>query len=169
MALFAKVADFLAGGMGSKIVDTVKDYFPPSMSDQEKAQVNQAILQSAREHEVRLLTLAQEGQEEFNERIKDLEGTAADLQQAGWFGKVIIFLRGAQRPVWGFGVLILDFQVFSGAWQLRPLDVGGGQVVDLVSTFWAINLLVLGFLFGERAAKNILPLLQQKLSRGAAG
>lgn len=160
MALFAKITDFLAGGLGSKIVDTVKDYFPPSMSDQEKAQVNQAIQASAREHELRLLLLAQEEQEEFNQRIKDLEGTAQDLNQAGWFGKVIIFLRGAQRPVWGFGVLVLDFQVFSGEWQLRAMDVGGGQVVDLVSTFWAINLLVLGFLFGERAAKNIMPLLK---------
>ena len=161
MALFAKIADFLGGGLGSKIVDTVKDYFPPRLSEGERAQIEQAIQQSAREHEVRLLTLAQEEQEEFNQRIKDLEGTSADLIQAGWFGRVIIFLRGAQRPVWGFGVLILDFMVFSGSWQLRPMDVGGGQMVDLVSTFWAINLLVLGFLFGERAVKNVMPLLKQ--------
>ena len=161
MALFAKIADFLGGGLGSKIVDTVKDYFPPRLSEGDRAQIEQAIQQSAREHEVRLLTLAQEEQEEFNQRIKDLEGTSADLIQAGWFGRVIIFLRGAQRPVWGFGVLILDFMVFSGSWQLRPMDVGGGQMVDLVSTFWAINLLVLGFLFGERAVKNVMPLLKQ--------
>jgi hypothetical protein len=89
---------------------------------------------------------------ELNKRIRDLEGTASDLMQAGFFGRIVLFARGAQRPVWGFFVIWMVVQVFSGAWNLR----GDPQ---LTSAFWIIVLIVLIFLFGERAAQNVLPVL----------
>lgn len=154
MSLFSKIVDFISGGIGEKIVDTVKDYFPPKMSEEEKRNLEAAIRQATREHELKLLEITQQQQEEFNSRIIEMEGTAKDLNQSGWLGRIVIFLRGAQRPLWGYLVLYMDIMVFSGYWKI--------QDEQLQSAFWVINLLVLGFLFGERAVRNVMPLLQKK-------
>ena len=37
MNVLTKVADFFTGGIGETILDGVKAYFPPSMTDTEKA------------------------------------------------------------------------------------------------------------------------------------
>ena len=182
MSFFGKIVDFISGGVGSKIVDTVAAHFPPDMSEKEKEQMKLVIAQASREYELELLRVAQKEQEAFNQRIKDLEGTAADLNQAGVLGRIILFLRGLQRPIWGFAVLYLDFMVFSGAWPVTKAPSGqttnaAGEAVaaaaggitgmDLQSAFWVINFLVLGFLFGERAMRNVLPFFQARLGGGA--
>jgi hypothetical protein len=169
MAIFEKVMNFLTGGTGEKIVDAVSSHIPPGISDAEKARIDQAIRQAAREHELQLLSLAQQEQEDFNARIKELEGTSADLNNAGWLGQIIIFLRGAQRPVWGYFVLIMDIMVFSGRWDLVTLaeQTKNASFVDIQSAFWIINFLVLGFLFGERAVKNVMPLLHKQMGGGS--
>lgn len=100
-----------------------------------------------------------EAERNLTERISQLEGTAADLRGMPILGTFILFLRGAQRPVWGFGVIAMDFMVFSGKWPLPP-DTA------TESAFWIINLLVLGFLFGERAVKNVAPLVGQYFGKG---
>ncbi len=157
MPFLSKVAKFLAGdGVGVKIVDTVAKRFPPNLSDKEKADIQQTILTATHEQHVELLQLAQQDEQAFNDRIRDMEGTAKDLQQFGIIGKIIIFLRGLQRPLWGFGVLYLDFMVFSGQWTI--LD---DSASDTTKVFWIINFLVLGFLFGERAMKNVMPLINK--------
>jgi hypothetical protein len=91
---------------------------------------------------------------EFNKRISDLEGTASDLKSIPIIGPILLFLRGAQRPFWGFATIYLDYQVFSKGWNLDPGSQAG-------SAFYVINLLVLGFLFGERAIQNVLPYMTQ--------
>lgn len=165
MAFLDKFIDFISGGVGGKIVDAISSHFPPDMSELDKEKLKIAVVEAARQHELELIRLAQAEQIEFNQRIKDLEGTAADLNNSGWPGRVIIFLRGAQRPIWGFVVLWLDIKVFSGAWILQSstsvtsLNPG----FDMQSAFWIINVLVLGFLFGERAVLNILPIWQSRL------
>lgn len=98
-----------------------------------------------------LAQLAQEAQAEFNKRIAELEGTASDLTKFGLLGRLVVFVRGCQRPVWGFATLYMDFMWFSGRWA----ELSQQQE----SAFWIINLLVLGFLFGERAIKNLMPLI----------
>ncbi|GLR72675.1 hypothetical protein [Agaribacter marinus] len=163
MSFFNKVTEFLTGGFGSKIVDKVLKQFPDRLSDAEKAQIQAAIIDASREHEMKLLQFAKEQEEEFNQRIIEMEGTAKDLAQFGWLGRIIIFLRGAQRPIWGYSVLWIDFMVFSGKWELHEMSKTiGNNVVgsNIESAFWVINLLVLGFLFGERAMKNVLPLFK---------
>ena len=40
MGIFNKIISLLSGGFGRNIVETVKDYFPPSMSDEEKKSLN---------------------------------------------------------------------------------------------------------------------------------
>lgn len=165
MSLFAKVIDFVSGGVGEKIIDTVKEYFPPSMSEGERIKIEEAIRKSAREHEEKLLKLAQEEQALFDQRVKEMEGTAKDLQQFGIVGQIVVFLRGLQRPIWGFFVLFLDYKVFiENTWPTAKVAEGvQGTGLDFQSAFWIINFLVLGFLFGERAMRNVLPLLQQKM------
>jgi hypothetical protein len=172
MAIFDKVVDFLTGGIGEKIVEATTKYFPPRLSDAEKSQIEQAIRQAAREHEIQLLSLAQKEQEDFHSRLKDLEGTASDLTGAGWMGRVIIFLRGAQRPLWGYFVLIMDVMVFSGHWKIASIQQQATTALDvsldLQSAFWVINILVLGFLFGERAVRNVMPMVQKRMGGGDA-
>lgn len=160
MSVMAKIADFLAGGTVQTIADTVQAYFPPSMSDQEKAELQLKIQAAEHAREKDFLRLGNEADAEFNRRIRDLEGTAADLKAIPFVGPVLIFARGAQRPVWGFATLFLDYQVLSGAWNIMA-------DTQLKALIMAINLLVLGFLFGERAVKNVAPLLGEYFGRKA--
>jgi hypothetical protein len=133
--------------------------------------LEEAIRQTARQHELQLVALAQQEQQAFDDRIKEMEGTAKDLQQFGWLGKIVIFLRGMQRPLWGFFVLYLDYMVFIGnKWPTVGMQQGPENVgLDFKSAFWIINFLVLGFLFGERAMRNVLPLIQQRLGKTGSG
>lgn len=152
-SLLAKAADFFSGGLGSAIVDTVKDYFPPSMSEAEKAELSMRINESANKQANEAARIVNEERAEFNQRIKDMEGTAKDLKSIPVIGPFVIFLRGCQRPVWGYATLYMDFMVFSDRWKVLT--------ETQESALWVINLLVLGFLFGERAVKNIMPLVVQ--------
>lgn len=158
MGVFGTIINALSGGFGSKIVDTVRDYFPPSMTDQEKREFELKLLEASRVQELGLLEAAQAADAEFNQRIKDLEGTASDLIRIPVLGTIILFLRGTQRPAFGFFTLVMDYLVFSGAWTIAE----GSR---LESAFFAVNLLVLGFLFGERAVKNVLPLFDRYLKK----
>lgn len=149
MSLFGKIADFLGGGVVQTIADTVKDYFPPSMSDTEKAQLETVIREQEYRRERELLALAMEADREVTERAAQLEGTASDLASLPFIGRIILFLRGCQRPLWGFAALWMDWMWFT-AWHLTER-----QETALI----VINVLVLGFLFGERTVKNLQPLL----------
>ena len=163
MDFFSKTVDFLTGGMGSKIVDVVVGQFPDRLSEEDKSRLRMSVESATREHEVRLLEIAKDKDVEFNRRLREMEGTAKDLKQFGYLGSLVVFLRGLQRPLWGYGVLYMDFMVFSGRWNLVPLIDSGNNVRiggNIDSAFWVINFLVLGFLFGERAMKNVMPLIK---------
>ena len=152
MNIFTTITDFLAGGTVKTIVDTVKDYFPPSMTDKEKAELTMAISNAEHIKEKELLTLANEADKEFNTRVKEMEGTANDLKAIPIFGSIIIFLRGTQRPIWGFFTLYADYMTFAKQWNISD----DPQMQTMLTI---VNVLVLGFLFGERAVKNVMPLI----------
>ena len=59
--------------------------------------------------------------------------------------------------VWGFAVLYADMMWFSGKW--------GVMTAQQESALWVINLLVLGFIFGERAVANLAPVISDMMSR----
>ena len=158
MGFFSKVIDFLSAGFGSKIVETVKEYFPPSMTDKEKMELELKLLEASRVRELELLKLTHVEEAVFNQRIIDLEGTASDLKQIRVLGPIILFLRGCQRPAFGVFTLVMDYQVFTNNWKLPENSIQE-------SAFFAINLLVLGFLFGERAVKNLLPLFERYIKK----
>ena len=151
--LFTKAVDFLSCGLGSSVVQAVKDYYPPSMSEQEKAELDFRIQTAVDERALKAQELSNEAQAEFNRRIAELEGTAKDLKTIPLLGPIMLFLRGCQRPVWGYATLYINFKVFSGAWT--------GLTDTQESALWIINFLVLAFLFGERAMKNVTPLIER--------
>lgn len=153
-----KIIGFLSGGFGTKLLDTVTSYLPASMSDADKAEFKLKFQEATHQQAVELIKLTGEAEQEFNQRVKDLEGTAKDLLVMPILGKALIFLRGCQRPFFGMFVLVMDFMVFSGKWAVTP-------DTRLESSFFAINILVLGFLFGERAVKNIMPLFDRYMGK----
>lgn len=174
MSILGKIINFISGGVGGKIVDAVAAHFPPSMSEKEREEMKLVVAQASRQYETELLRIAQQEQEEFNSRIKEMEGTASDLNNASWPGRVVLFMRGAQRPIWGFAVLLMDFMVFSGKWNLvgqtavtSGAAAGVASNFDLQSAFWVINFLVLGFLFGERAMRNVMPFFKGQFQGSA--
>ena len=86
----------------------------------------------------------------------DMEGTSSDLRSIPVIGALALFLRGLQRPTWGFGILFADYMWLSGVWDLDE---------PMTDVIFLVNFLVLGFLFGERAIKNLEPLITKLLAK----
>ena len=158
MDIVGTIIDKFGGGIIKEGFDIVKSYFPPSMTDKEKGDAQLAYERFVHEKQKESNTLALEVDKEFNQRIKDMEGTAADLKTIPILGSTIIFIRGAQRPIWGCFTLYADYMAFSKMWDLSDAP-------ELRAMLLAINILVLGFLFGERAIKNILPFLKEFMGK----
>lgn len=139
--------DIVNGNFGKKVANLIGDYFPDPVKKAEimaKLQELQLERQKAEDETVHVAA------QDLNDRIAQYEGTAKDLLALPYIGRVIIFARGTQRPVWGFATLYFDWQLFANDLKLDE------QQTQLL---WIINFLVLGFLFGERAIKNIMPLV----------
>lgn len=153
MSFLGKIASVLTGGLAKEVFGVIKDYFPPDMSPEKKAELQLQIERIVMEREKNANDAMRDAENAINERVKSYEGTAGDVAAIPYLGPIMLFLRGGQRIVIGYGTVYLDFMVFSGTWTLKD----GTQE----SCFWIINFLVLGFLFGERALKNVGPLLAQ--------
>ncbi|AZZ94683.1 hypothetical protein EUZ85_29820 [Hahella sp. KA22] len=147
MSLLSKVVDVVTGGLADRAYQVVKDYFPPDMSEAQRANVQLALDKLELERKQQAEQARQAAEKQLTERIKELEGSAKDLLRLPILGPLMLFLRGCQRPVWGFATLYLDWMWFS-AWTLDEQ-----QQTALIT----INVLVLGFLFGERALANAAP------------
>lgn len=160
MSFFDGILNAVTGGgsgLAGQILDTVKAYFPPDMPPEKQAQMKLDLERLSFEKEKAVDAAIAESEKAVNERIAAYEGTASDLKSVPILGPLMLFARGAQRPVWGFSCLYMDYQVFSGAWALTP----GSQAA---AAFYVINFLVLGFLFGERAVKNVAPFITDMIS-----
>ena len=135
-------------------VDEIKKNIPSSV-DPKDSEIIVANIKAALTCRVsQVMGTVENAEDEVNNQIESISNTTNDLKQLPRLGKIGLFFRGIQRPVWGFAVLYIDLMVFSGSgsWKI-------GQDSPISATFLALNILVLGFLFGERAIKNILPLL----------
>ncbi|MBN1930730.1 MAG: hypothetical protein JW786_03885 [Desulfobacterales bacterium] len=154
--MFNEIRTLIDESFTTDVVDEIRKNIPTSL-DQKDAEVIIANIKSAVACKVSQVTAAVENaEEEVNNQIESISNTTNDLKQLPRLGKIGLFLRGIQRPVWGFAVLYIDLMVFSGS--------GGWKIEDdspLSATFLALNILVLGFLFGERAIKNLLPLFSK--------
>jgi hypothetical protein len=83
-------------------------------------------------------------------RMAAMEGTASDLKAIPYAGAVMLFLRGSQRIVIGYGTAWMDWE-----WLTGGVVLGDFQQRLLFTA----SLLVFVVLFGERAVKNIAPLV----------
>lgn len=156
MAIFDKIASMFGGGLVDSVLDTVKAYFPPGMTPQQEAELRLNIERMAFEKQKQADAMLADAERQVTERISLLEGTATDLRAVPIVGPLMLFMRGIQRPVWGFAVLYADMMWFSGKW--------GQMSTQQESALWVINLLVLGFLFGERAVANLAPIISEVMS-----
>lgn len=156
MGLLSKLTGLVGGGALKEVRELVTAYWPPDVSPEKKAELEIKMLELQNDQQRQADQAAAEAEAAINERISVYEGTASDLKTIKILGPLMLFLRGCQRPVWGFATLWMDLQWFM-AWS----DLSDRQETALV----AINILVLGFLFGERAVKNVGPLLLQAFKK----
>lgn len=130
-----------------ELKEGVMAYLPPELSPEQRLQAEAALDK-----------ILESSATKIDERIAKQEGTAQDLLNMPILGKCILFARGAQRPVWGFATLAMDFMWFFGDY---PHEFNEQQQTTLI----IINSLVLGFLFGERAVLNLTPLITKLLAK----
>ena len=166
MNLLAKVTDFVGGSLFKEIKEGVMSYFPPDMSPQQKAEAALNVERFLHSKQMEASKVLAESAAQLDRRISEQEGTAKDLMGMPVLGRLVLFLRGLQRPVWGFATLYMDYLWFF-ATEAKVVD---GALVPMFSeqqqtAMIVINALVLGFLFGERAIKNLEPLLMKVFAK----
>lgn len=150
MSILSKITDFIGGSLFKEIKDTVVTYFPPDMSPQQKAAAELKLQELLHEKHMQANKVLNDAAAQLDRRIADQEGTASDLRAVPFFGTLVLFFRGLQRPLWGFSTMYMDYK-----WLF-----GGGSFTEQQNTAMiVINILVLGFLFGERTLKNLEPLI----------
>ena len=152
MKILKGITDIFTGGASSVaagVVDIVTEFIP---SESKKTDLKLKLEGFLHKEKIELLEKTNEANQIFNKRISDMEGTAKDLKAIPILGSIIIFLRGCQRPLWGFACMFIDYQVLSANWEIADDPQRKALVI-------IINILVLTFLFGERTIKNLEPLI----------
>lgn len=169
MELFTGVDDYLQKQYGDTLIHEVLNNLPEDFTSNQRDRLESSLLRAVHHCEKELLAQLALDKEDIEQKIRDLEGTTRDLEGSGGWGAFIRTVRAAQRPIWGYAVLLLDLMVFSGQWNLVSISADMARVmgrnapyIDLESAFWLINLLVLGFLFGERAVRNVIPVFHRR-------
>jgi hypothetical protein len=161
MSILSKVTDFVGGSLFKEIKEGVMAYFPPDMSPQQKAEAELKVQQFLHDKAMQTNQVLSDAATQLDQRISEQEGTAKDLLTMPVFGRLVLFLRGLQRPLWGFATMYMDQQWFFG----KGVVIVDQQQVAMTFTeqqqtaMIIINVLVLGFLFGERTIKNLEPLI----------
>ena len=150
MSVLSSITNFVGGSLFKEIKEGVMSYFPPDMTPQQKADTELKLQNFLHQKELDANKILNEAAEQLNTRIAEQEGTAKDLKSIPILGTMIIFLRGVQRPLWGFATLYMDNKWFFG---------NGTFTEQQQTAMIVINVLVLGFLFGERTLKNLEPLI----------
>jgi len=157
MGLLTAVTDFIGGSIFKEIKDGVMAYFPPNLTPKEKADFELRFQELLDKKQLAANRILDEAGKQLDQRIAEQEGTAKDLKAIPFLGPIILFLRGLQRPAWGYATMIMDFK-----WFFELHSFTEQQQTAMI----VINFLVLGFLFGERTIKNLEPLLIKIFSKG---
>lgn len=142
-----------------KGLDFINKRWPPNMSEADRKQMELLFSEALHNQEMELTAAQREDEKLFNERTIALEGTAKDLKTIPYIGGFIIFLRGAFRPAFSYMTGYIDWIYFTTnttTWTQQQ------ETLLLV-----MNLLVLIFFFGERALKNVMPLIMNVFAPGA--
>lgn len=138
------------GGLIGKGLEFINERWPPDMSEEQRKQMEIVVKDMLHKQEMEIREAAAQDEALFNERTIALEGTAKDLAAIPFIGSIVIFLRGAFRPLFAYFTLYADY-----IYLIEGMSWSERQETLLL----AINLLVLVFFFGERAMKNVMPLI----------
>ncbi|OEU65196.1 MAG: hypothetical protein BBJ57_05790 [Desulfobacterales bacterium PC51MH44] len=156
--MFERFDEKLSKLSGSEMAGQVVATLPSSVTDVEKKDVSAKVEQLLEQQLCDLKVAGVELENEVNQKVEKLAQTTKDLEKIPFLGSIGLFLRGMQRPIWGFALLYIDLKVLSGSWKLPS-----GSETE--SAFWLLNLLILGFLFGERAVSNVMPMINRRLGK----
>lgn len=152
-AIAKGIAGFFQGDTGKEVVGFIRDRFPAKLSEGELAEIQREANQLEFEREKTAMEWAIQQDAAFDQRTKDLEGTATDLKTIPYLGPIVIFFRGMFRPVFSYFVMYLDYLWFA-------TDTTQWTQQQNTALF-VINVIVLVFFFGERAVKNLIPVIAQ--------
>ena len=160
MSFLAKLTDIVGGSLFKEAKEVVMAYWPPEVGPEKRlelqAKLNEIEITKSRQIDQAIA----DAETRLTERIAMTEGSAQDLRALPFIGPLVLFLRGLQRPAWGYATLYGDAMWFMGRWQLNAQQE---------SALWVINFLVLGFLFGERAVQNVAPLIAELMKNKPRG
>ncbi len=137
------------GGLIKNVKDLADEFIH---TKEEKNQFNLKAQEVIHKQELEALEKSIEIEKGFNERTIKLEGTASELKGFGLIGNIIVFLRAAFRPLFSYGVGFTAIMVFMGYYEL-PEDESIKKLFNLICG------IVIVFYFGERAVKNVIPLI----------
>lgn len=152
MSFLTRLTDIVGGSLFKEAKEVVMAYWPPEVSPEKRLELQAKLNDIELEKSRQLDQAIADAEARLTERIALTEGSAQDLRALPVIGPLLLFLRGLQRPVWGYATLYGDAMWFMGRWQINTQQE---------SALWVINFLVLGFLFGERAVQNIAPLIAE--------
>ena len=113
--------------LGKDLLGMLKSYFPGKIPPEMEAQIEERA------------------QESFRGFVVQYEGAAKDYKDIPVIGPIVLLFRGLIRPAMTLMTAYLDYLYF------KPSSNWSGEQGDLL---WMLNLLVMGFWFGERAMKN---------------
>ena len=156
MSILGKISDFVSGGLFKEVKEAVIAYLPPDLSPTQKADIELKVQALLHKKELEINRVIEDSAKQLDKRISEQEGTASDLKQMPYFGAVIIFFRGMQRPLWGYATMVMDYK-----WFFESGEYTEQQQTAMI----IVNVLVLGFLFGERTIKNLEPLITRVFAK----
>lgn len=113
--------------------------------------------QAANRHQERWKEIELQEWREQNRHNEAMEGTAREIREIRIAGPLVVILRSLQRPCWCFFTLWASYQAFSGGWAIKD------EVMQ--QAFYLMLALVLIVVLGERAVKNVAPLLSYLFPR----
>lgn len=160
MSFLAKLTEIVGGSLFKEAKEVVMAYWPPEVSPEKRLELQAKLNDIELEKSRQLDQAIADAETRLTERIALTEGSAQDLRALPVIGPLVLFLRGLQRPAWGYATLYGDAMWFMGRWNLNAQQE---------SALWVINFLVLGFLFGERAVQNVAPLIAELMKNKPRG
>jgi len=149
--IFSGLANLLTGGIGDRVMNVIERQFPGKLTPQETAQLQQSLAEIDAEREKQGEAALAEATRLHNERVAQYEGTASEVKDMFLIGPLIILIRSLFRPLCSYAVVYMDYIYFTSNADGWP----DNSTMLLV----VMNVIVLGFWFGERTIKNLMPLI----------
>ena len=150
MGILSNLSNIVGSSIFKEAKDVIMAYWPPDLPPERRVELEIKLNEVEATKQKQINEALAESERAITERTALLEGSAQDLRALPVIGPLVLFLRGLQRPLWGYATLYGDGMWFMGRWELSQQQE---------SALWVINFLVLGFLFGERAVQNLTPFI----------